>query len=173
MFTSESHEVEDQYFLFKNDYHSGPFDKAKLNEMLLKGFVWESDLICKAGTEEWFQVGSLFTPPQAIEPPVLEKQSEAQPSILQVPSKVSLIQCRVCGGEMVKGKAGGRSIFGHSIGLITKLVILFVGILFLFIPLIGWLIGAIMIIYALFTSTGARSRKVWKCQNCGTFFERT
>jgi len=172
MFSSETREAEAQYYLYKNDYHSGPFDKTKLNEMLVKNIISETDLICQTGTEDWLQVGSLFIPPKIDEPPVIQKYAEAPTTTIQVPSKVGLIQCRACGGEMVKGKAGGRSLFGHSIGLITKLAILGIGLLFLFIPIIGWVIGAALIIYALITSTGAKNRKVWKCLNCGTFFER-
>lgn len=175
MFSSVKKESDPRYFLFKNDYHSGPFTKEKIKEMLLKEIVTDTDLICLENTEDWVKVESLFAEPSRekgengvpplIAPPVLNQTVE-------IPRNVSILQCRVCGGEMVKGKAGGRSIFGHGFSLIVKIIILVVGVAFLFIPVIGWIIGLILILYALLSSTGARNKKVWKCLNCGTFFER-
>jgi|LakMenEpi03Aug12_release.lakeMendotaPanAssembly.Ray.scaffolds.fasta_scaffold180377_3 hypothetical protein len=175
MFGTPPKEGEPQYFLFKNDYHSGPFTKEKIREMVIKDIIKDSDLVCLENTEEWKRAEEIFAEstdgrqelelPPVIAPPVLHTSVET-------PNRISIIQCRACGGEMLKSKAGGRSIFGRGFSLVTKLIILTVGVAFMFIPIVGWLIGAILIIYALFSSTGARNRKVWKCLKCGTFFER-
>ena len=175
MFQSHAAHQEERYFLFKNDYHSGPFTKEQTREMLLKRIVTESDLICLENTEEWFKVEDLFIEPAkakteadlppVIAPPILNRVPE-------IPSNVSIVQCRACGGQMTKSYAGGRSVAGHGFSLVIKLIFVGIGLLFLLIPIVGWLIGLILILYGLFSSTGARNKKVWKCHNCGTFFER-
>ncbi len=143
--------------------------------MVLKAIIKDSDMVCLENTVEWKKAEELLAEsiheksgteqPPVIVPPILKSYPET-------PRRISIMQCRNCGGGMIKGRAGGRSLFGHGFSLVTKLIILVIGVGFLFIPVVGWIIGAILIVYALFSSTGAKNKKVWRCQNCDTLLER-
>jgi len=49
-----------RFFLFKNDYHSGPFEIERIREMMIEGIVNENDIICAEGDKEWFPISQLF-----------------------------------------------------------------------------------------------------------------
>lgn len=81
---------------------------------------------------------------------------------------MNAIPCKACGGEMTKAKIGDSAIAG----LVSAIIILCVGILlFVIFPVVGWIIGGVMIVYALFKGIG-KKRKVWKCGSCGAIFDR-
>jgi len=60
MFQHHQKQKEVKYFLFKNDYHSGPFEIEKIREMLIESIVNESDIVCAEGDEEWIPISQLF-----------------------------------------------------------------------------------------------------------------
>lgn len=75
--------------------------------------------------------------------------------------------CQQCGDAMKKTSISS----GNCIGLLLALIVLFGGIfVFIFIPVIGWVIGPLMCLVALFM--GGKRRRVWRCRGCGYFFER-
>lgn len=77
------------------------------------------------------------------------------------------IKCQQCGGQMVKRTISS----GNCLGLLVALTVLVVGItLIVAIPVIGWILGALLCLIALFI--GGKRKKVWKCSRCGYFFER-
>ena len=82
---------------------------------------------------------------------------------------VSTIACKQCGGEMYKSTHST----GNFIGIVLALITFFAGILiifFTFITIIGPIIGLLMILVSL--GMGGKSHKVWKCKNCGYYFNK-
>jgi len=49
-----------KYFLYKNDYHSGPFVLERIREMLIENVVSENDIICEEGKEEWIPISQVI-----------------------------------------------------------------------------------------------------------------
>lgn len=78
------------------------------------------------------------------------------------------IECKQCGGSMKRTKHvdsdRGMQAFGCAIFI--------VGIVCLFLPLVPFtqIIGLALLIGA--ARMGYKKRKVWKCGQCGYFFER-
>jgi len=68
---------------------------------------------------------------------------------------------------MIAERVGRSNLVGILIGLVMVGVGIVVMVIF---PCIGWLIGAVMIVYGLFQ--GGKSRKVWRCPECGSIIER-
>jgi hypothetical protein len=75
--------------------------------------------------------------------------------------------CRQCGGNMRKTVLSS----GHCSGLAVALIVFCTGIIIFFIlPVVGWVVGPIISLLALFM--GGKRQRVWRCRNCGYFFER-
>ena len=49
-----------KFFLYKNDYHSGPFVLERIREMLIENVVGENDIICEEGKEEWITISQVI-----------------------------------------------------------------------------------------------------------------
>ena len=78
----------------------------------------------------------------------------------------SQVKCQQCGTMMSKTTKADRNLGLQLLGVILFLVGL--GLLFVF-PL-GTIAGIILMIGA--ARLGYSKKKVWKCGNCGYFFER-
>jgi ssDNA-binding Zn-finger/Zn-ribbon topoisomerase 1 len=77
------------------------------------------------------------------------------------------LSCQQCGGDMVKRTISS----GNCSGIIMALIVLAVGVvLIVTIPILGWIIGALLCLLALFM--GGKRRKVWQCEDCGYLFDR-
>lgn len=79
------------------------------------------------------------------------------------------LTCEHCGGPMRKTVISS----GNCRGLLLALIMLLAGvavIVFFAWTIIGLVIGALMMIAALFM--GGTRQKVWKCRNCGYVFNR-
>jgi hypothetical protein len=74
--------------------------------------------------------------------------------------------CKQCSGTMKKAVKIKSSIGIQIVGLILFIV----GILLLFVFPIGTLLGIALMIVA--AKMGYNKIKVWKCNNCGYFYER-
>lgn len=54
---------------------------------------------------------------------------------------------------------------GNFVGLIAALIVLTLGIaVFILIPIIGWVLGPLMILLSL--GMGGKRTKVWRCASC-------
>ncbi len=80
-------------------------------------------------------------------------------------NKKSGLSCRECGSSMKKAT---RST-GNLIGILGALLVFCIGV-FLTTTVVGAIVGVPMMLFALFM--GGKRQKVWKCNNCGYFFER-
>jgi len=76
------------------------------------------------------------------------------------------LKCQKCGGSMHKTNKINSSISIQIAGLILFIV----GIILLFVFPIGTLVGIVIMILS--AKMGYKRIKVWKCKNCGYFFER-
>ena len=77
-------------------------------------------------------------------------------------------RCQACGGDMVKASITSGACGGCALVMLT----LCAGIIvFIVIPVIGWVAGPIIILCSLFMSIGNR-RKVWRCRNCRAIIDR-
>lgn len=76
------------------------------------------------------------------------------------------VKCQQCGGQMSKTKKVERSMALQLLGVLVFLV----GLFLLFIFPIGTIFGLILMIVA--ARMGYSKKKIWKCSNCGHFFER-
>lgn len=76
------------------------------------------------------------------------------------------LDCKQCGGSMAKGSRTDRNYGVQAFG--CAVFVLGLALLFLF-PL-GTIIGICLMIGA--ARMGYKKSKVWKCQQCGYFFER-
>lgn len=69
--------------------------------------------------------------------------------------------CPSCRGPMVKKTQSS----GNFVGLIAALIVLTLGIaVFILIPIIGWVLGPLMILLSL--GMGGKRTKVWRCASC-------
>ena len=59
---------------------------------------------------------------------------------------------------------------GNAVGILLALIVFIVGVALLLVPVIGWVIGPLVMILALFM--GGKRRKVWMCINCGHIADR-
>ena len=78
-------------------------------------------------------------------------------------------KCAACGGEMRK-----KTVYegGGCGGCVVSLLVLAAGILiFLLIPVIGWVIGPVICLGAVFIGR-ATSKKVWRCRSCRSVIPR-
>lgn len=82
------------------------------------------------------------------------------------PPRAGQVSCQQCGSEMVKTKKTERSMALQLVGVI----LFFVGVALLFVVPIGTAVGLVLMIVA--ARLGYSQKKVWKCKNCGYFFER-
>jgi len=75
--------------------------------------------------------------------------------------------CQQCGGSMKKVVVSS----GNCSGIVIALIVFCVGIgIFFTIPVIGWAVGPVICIGALFM--GGKRSKVWKCVKCGCIVNR-
>ena len=75
--------------------------------------------------------------------------------------------CQHCGGSMQKSVVSS----GNCSGIVVALIVFCIGIVIFFvIPLVGWVIGPLVCIGALFM--GGKRRNVWKCKACGIVVDR-
>lgn len=78
------------------------------------------------------------------------------------------LNCQHCGGRMVKAKVNET---GCVMALAIALILIAAGVLiFVMIPIAGWIIGPVVIICGLFY--GGRKSKVWRCENCRAIIAR-
>jgi len=66
--------------------------------------------------------------------------------------------CKLCGGPVTKAKVGSKSLLFSLAMFITGLII------FILIPVIGWVLGGVMMIVALLR--GGSSKRVLRCRSC-------
>lgn len=76
------------------------------------------------------------------------------------------IKCRECNGDMIKTKKADKSLALQLLGLVLFLI----GIGLLFYYPVGTVFGVFLMLGSF--RLGYTKKKVWKCQNCGYFFER-
>ena len=75
--------------------------------------------------------------------------------------------CQLCGASMRKTVVSS----GNCAGVVVALIVFAVGIIIaVTIPIIGWVIGPIICIGALFM--GGKRQKVWKCTKCASVVNR-
>lgn len=75
--------------------------------------------------------------------------------------------CQACGGRMKKKIISS----GNCVGILLALIVLFSGLaVTILIPVVGWVIGPLMILLALFM--GGKRQKIWRCANCRAFVPR-
>lgn len=75
--------------------------------------------------------------------------------------------CQQCRGGMKKTVISS----GNCGGIVLALIVFVLGcILFWSVPVVGWILGPIISLGALFM--GGKRRKVWKCQKCGSVVDR-
>ena len=68
------------------------------------------------------------------------------------------MNCKLCGGPVTKVTINSKSLLFSLAMFITGLIV------FILIPVIGWVIGGAMMIMALFR--GAHSKRVLRCRSC-------
>jgi hypothetical protein len=71
-----------KFFLYKNDYHSGPFAQERIREMLIENVVSENDIICEEGKEEWIPISQLIK--SSVSNAKIEVTVEAQPQLADI-----------------------------------------------------------------------------------------
>lgn len=76
------------------------------------------------------------------------------------------LQCKQCGGQMKKGKKVDSNMGVQAFGC----AIFILGFVLLFWFPLGTIIGVFVMLGA--AGMGYRKSKVWKCSQCGYFFER-
>ena len=79
---------------------------------------------------------------------------------------VEEVKCQQCGNQMKKTTKADKSLLLQLLGVI--LFLFGFGLLFIF-P-IGTIFGVVLMIGSL--RLGYSKKKIWKCSNCGYFFER-
>lgn len=76
------------------------------------------------------------------------------------------VKCQQCGSPMQKTTRANKSLGLQLLGV----VLFFLGVVLLFVPPLGTLLGVVLMIGSL--GLGYSKKKIWKCSNCGYFFER-
>lgn len=80
-------------------------------------------------------------------------------------ARAKTIDCEKCGGAMARHKFSEGNW-----KILVGLVLLVGGIaLAVAIPVVGWIVGLLMIIIGL--AMGGKRRQGWRCQQCGYFFD--
>ena len=111
-------------------------------------------------------------PPLQPPPPILPRISSAISagvSSVFMPANSHLVQCQHCGSQMSKTKRVESSCTLQLFGV----ALFFIGLALLFLfPLfpIGTIVGLFLMLGA--ARLGYSKKKVWKCTNCGYFFDR-
>lgn len=77
------------------------------------------------------------------------------------------ITCTQCGGRMKKTTKAERNLSLQFFGIIVFII----GLAMLFLFPIGTIIGILLMLAAL--GMGYKKKKIWKCEKCGYFFERS
>lgn len=91
----------------------------------------------------------------------------AQPPMQHNESKSGQPACQQCGASMTKTVVSS----GNCAGVVVALIVFCVGIaIAILIPVVGWILGPIICIGALFM--GGKRSKVWKCTKCGSVVNR-
>ena len=80
--------------------------------------------------------------------------------------KMKSLNCRHCGGEMYRTMKTNSDLGMQGLGCLVFLAGI---VLLVFFP-IGTIIGAVMMLISL--RMGYSRSKVWKCRQCGYFFDR-
>lgn len=76
------------------------------------------------------------------------------------------MKCKQCEREMVQGKRVEKSLALQVVGIFVFLI----GIALLFVFPFGTIVGVVLIPVSLFL--GHKKVRVWKCSNCGYYFDR-
>jgi hypothetical protein len=98
-------------------------------------------------------------PPQPEVRTVYVMQQPAVP-----PRIVGAPACHACGGSMRKTVMSS----GNCSGIAGALLVLTAGlVIFVALPVIGWIIGGLLIVCALFM--GGKRQKIWRCNACRAF----
>lgn len=74
-------------------------------------------------------------------------------------------ECKQCGGAMKRHKYST----GNGMVLVGLLIIIIGLVLIVMWPVVGWILGAIMVLIGL--GMGGKRHKGWKCGECGYFFD--
>jgi len=94
-----------------------------------------------------------------------KQKASAQP--IQKNQAPGIPSCQQCGGAKKKTVVSS----GNCAGVVVALIVFCAGIVIaVAIPVIGWIIGPIICIGALFM--GGKKSKVWKCTKCGSIVNR-
>ncbi len=90
-----------------------------------------------------------------------EMVKRAKPRPVSPPDQITNPpRCPHCGGVLRQGVTGRSNVEGIARGL----VLVAVGIVLLVIPIVGWLIGSILIVVGLMS--GGKTKKVIMCSAC-------
>lgn len=77
------------------------------------------------------------------------------------------LRCGYCGGTMRKKTVSK----GNCAGAVKALIVLCIGVaVFILIPVVGWVVGPLICLYALFI--GGTTQKIWRCSQCGSMHQR-
>lgn len=96
-----------------------------------------------------------------------DRSQSARPSQPQRKQNPGNPACQQCGASMKKTVVSS----GNCAGIVIALMVFCVGVvIFLSIPVIGWIAGPIICIGALFM--GGKRSNVWKCTKCGCVVNR-
>jgi ribosomal protein L37AE/L43A len=95
------------------------------------------------------------------------RKRNVPPQSIQTKQAPGIPTCQQCGGVMKKTVISS----GNCTGIVVALIVFCGGIVIaVAIPVIGWVIGPIICIGALFM--GGKRSKVWKCTKCGSVVNR-
>jgi hypothetical protein len=82
-------------------------------------------------------------------------------------SKSKSIECPYCKGQMKRASKGRGNVWGLLCALMMFAIGLVITIL---IPLLGWVVGPIICLYAL--TMGGNKKSFWRCVDCGSTIDR-
>jgi hypothetical protein len=83
------------------------------------------------------------------------------------PSRPGKPICQACGGMMKKKTVSS----GNFAGLVLALLVLLTGIIItVAIPVVGWVVGPLLILLSL--GMGGKRQKVWRCRSCRSVVPR-
>jgi hypothetical protein len=85
------------------------------------------------------------------------------------PVPIPTIKCQHCGGQMFPDTIAAG---GGCVGWMGAALVLLAGVaVFFLIPVVGWIAGPIICLFAFFVGWSQRS-KVWRCGKCGVVLGR-
>ena len=136
----------------------GPFEEADVLHMWIEtGEVNGDTLGCKEGEEQWNPLKLTLNAPRPQNATPTRRESK--------PGKPVNPICQGCGAPMRKTLTSK----GFS-SLIVDLLIFAVGVAVIyFLPPIGYFLGPVICLAAIFRSN---TRKIWKCDRCGFTMDR-